>query len=191
MRNLLFSCIILLGFAGGLPAQEQNDGDLIIREYDSISVIVRDEPEYTVRERAVRMDGRISLPSIGELHVSGKTIKQLEAEVTEKLKILVRDPIVQVFVDNVASHYVLLAGQVGKTGHYSIAAPASGSPTTVLDVLVRAGGPTATAKVKNIRIVRTINGKQVIYRFNYKDVLNGKNLQQNIVLENRDYIMVP
>jgi len=186
LRNIFFSCVILLGFICGLYAQEEVGSDYVIKEDDVISVIVRGEEEYTVKERLVRLDGRIALPMLGEINVSGKTPKQLENEIAEKLKTYVQDPIVQVFVDKVGSHWVTVAGQVGKMGRYTI-----GASTTVLEILVQAGGPLPTAKLKNIKIVRTINGREVQFPFNYKDAIRGRNLRQNIILENRDYILVP
>jgi len=191
MRNLFLGCIILLGFACGFAAQEDEESDYVIREDDVLSIIVRDEPEFTVQGRPVRMDGRITLPQLGEIHVSGKTTKQLESEITERLKYLVREPIVQVFVDKVVSYWVTVSGKVGRTGKYAIGAPSSGSPSTVLEVLATAGGPLPTASVKNIKIVRIVNGREVQFPFNYKDALQGKKLEQNIILENRDLILVP
>ena len=191
MRNVFFSCIILLVFACGLPAQDEVDSDYVIREDDVISIDVRNEREYTVSGRPVRMDGRITLPMLGEIYASGKTEKQLATEITERLRYLVRDPIVQVFVDKVVSYWVTINGKVGKPGRWLIGSPNSGSPSTVLEVLASAGGPLPTASVKNIKIVRIVNGKEVQFPFNYKDALQGKNLHQNIVLENRDLILVP
>lgn len=189
MKSVFFSCVILLGFICGLPAQEENS--IVISEDDIISIKVRDEPEFSVEGRSVRLDGRVSLPMLGEIHVSGKTTKQLEEEITKRLEIFVKEPIVQVYVDRVFSHWVTVVGKVGKTGRYAIGSPSSGSPSTVLDILATAGGPAETAKVKNIKIVRKVNGREVQYPFNYKDVLQGKNLHQNIPLENRDVILVP
>lgn len=188
MKNIFFICMILFGFACGSSAQEDidSDSDYVIREEDVISVNVRGEPENSVRDRSVRMDGKITLPMLGEIHASGKTTKQLEAEITERLKYLVRDPIVQVFVEKVYSHRVTVAGKVGRPGTYAL-----GSPTTVLEVLMSAGGPLATAKIKKIKIVRKVNDVEVQFPFNYKEVLNGKKLNQNILLENRDWILVP
>jgi len=186
MKSIFFSCIVLLGFVCELSAQEVMDGDYIIREEDVLSVSVRDEPEYTVKDRPVRMDGKIPVPMIGEIYVNGKTVKQLEAEITEKLKVFVREPIVQVFVEKTPSYRVTISGNVGRPGDYALT-----SPTTVLQVLNSAGGPTASAKVKKIIIVRTVNGRDMHFPFNYKEVLQGKNLRQNIQLQNRDLILVP
>ena len=191
MRNIFFGCIIgivLLGFAFELYAQENEKptGDYIISEGDVLSINVRGEQEYTVKGTQVRIDGRITLPSIGEIHVSGKTSAQLEAEITERLKIHLKEPIVQVFIDK-TNHKVTVAGKVGRPGNYALMSP----NTTVLEILMTAGGPSETAKSKNIKIVRYVNGKEVQFLFNYKEVLQGKNLKQNILVENRDWIMVP
>jgi len=196
VRNIFFSCVILLGFICALPPRELSaqteDENYVIKEDDILSITVRDEPEYsTVQGRQVRMDGMISFPMLGDIHVSGKTVKQLEEDLTERLKFFVNEPIVQVYVDKVLSYYVSVNGNVAKMGRYAIGAPTSGSPTTVLDVLAAAGGPTPTAKSKNIKIVRYLNGREIQYSFNYKDVINGKNMQQNITLQNRDIILVP
>jgi polysaccharide export outer membrane protein len=47
------------------------------------------------------------------------------------------------------------------------------------------------ADSKNVRVMRTENGKPVSYKFNYKDVIKGKNLKQNIELKPGDTIIVP
>ena len=39
--------------------------------------------------------------------------------------------------------------------------------------------------------VRTENGRQMGYRFNYKDVINRKNMKQNIELKPGDTVLVP
>src|SRR5229473_3025688 len=45
--------------------------------------------------------------------------------------------------------------------------------------------------LKNIYVLRVENGKQVKHPFNYKEVVNGKNPEQNILLEPGDVIVVP
>jgi polysaccharide export outer membrane protein len=62
---------------------------------------------------------------------------------------------------------------------------------TVLQAISAAGGFAEWADTKNIMIVRHEQGKEVQLRFNYKDFVDGKNLQQNILLKPRDTIVVP
>ena len=192
MRNVFFGCVVLLAFVCALSAQTMNeaneavDSSFIIGADDVLSVTVRNEPEFSVRERSVRMDGVIALPMLGEIQVIGKTTKQLEEDIAKKLEFLVIDPVVIVVVDKVNSQKVTINGQVARQGQYALT-----SPTTVLDILARAGGLTAAARDRQIRIVRNMDGVVTQFPFNYRDVIRGRNLQQNILLQNGDRIMVP
>jgi len=190
--KFFFNCMFLLVFACGLLAQEAVERDnivgsnYIIGEKDVISVHVWKEDDFSVPRRSVRMDGTISIPFIGDVYATGKTAKQLQDEIAERVKDLVRDPIVYVEVEETYSFKVSISGQVGRVGEYAI-----GASTTVLDIINRAGGLTLAAKSKKIKIVRIENGRTMQFMFNYKNVITGKDLRQNIVLKNGDMILVP
>ena len=62
---------------------------------------------------------------------------------------------------------------------------------TVLQALAGAGGFADFAKVKKIVVMRKIDGGSIKYRFNYKQVINGAHMEQNITLEIGDTIIVP
>jgi hypothetical protein len=64
-------------------------------------------------------------------------------------------------------------------------------PTTVLQLIATAGGVAEYADKKKIVIVRQENGKEITLRFNYKDVMKGKNLAQNIEMKPGDSVIVP
>jgi polysaccharide export outer membrane protein len=62
----------------------------------------------------------------------------------------------------------------------------------VLDAIALAGGFRDFAKQKSIYVLRqSADGTQTRLPFNYKDVIKGKNAQQNVQLEARDTIVVP
>ncbi len=185
------ACLSEAGFE--LRAQESKPaaGTQVTEDYqiglqDILSVMVWKEPELSVKEVVVRSDGKISLPLIHDIQASGFTTKELREQIAERLKDFVAAPNVSVTVVKSLSRSVTVMGQVGKPGSYLL-----GAPMTVLDVLARAGGLTEMAKPKSIKIVRSEGGKTVQYPFNYKDVVKGKNLQQNITLKNGDIILVP
>ena len=69
---------------------------------------------------------------------------------------------------------------IAKPGPYPLA-----GPTSVLQLIATAGGVAEYADKKKIVIVRKENGKEITLRFNYDDVMKGKNLAQNIELETR------
>jgi polysaccharide biosynthesis/export protein len=158
--------------------------NFIIGLEDVLAINVWKETELSVPTVVVRPDGKITLPLIGDVQASGLTTKKLQDAIAERLREYVATPTVTVTVTKVESQKVSIVGAVAKPGAYSL-----GSPMTVLDLIARAGGLTDYAKLKNIKIIRKRDGKTLA--FNYKDVINGKNLSQNVVLENGDIVLVP
>lgn len=133
---------------------------------------------------AVRPDGMITLPLIGEVRAAGRTPLQLKEEVTTKLAEFLNRPEVMVAVTAVRSKKYYITGQVNRTGQFPLVVP-----TTVLEALSGAGGFQQWAKKKDIRILR--NGGRETLKFNYNQVTKGKDLDQNVYLQNGDHIIVP
>jgi protein involved in polysaccharide export with SLBB domain len=115
-----------------------------------------------LRERTVRVeaDGSFSLPMLGMLQAGGLTEKQLRAELTEKLKKYMYKPEVDVFVKEYRSRQVAVIGMVNSPGLVTLAGPNE----TVLDMMTRAGGVTATAADEIILMPAEQNKQQVIGR---------------------------
>jgi len=151
---------------------------------DVLAINVWKEAELSVPSVVVRPDGKITLPLIGDIQASGLTTRKLQEAIAERLKEFVAAPTVTVTVTKIESQKVSIVGQIAKPGAYAL-----GSPMTVLDLIARAGGLTEFAKMKSIKIVRKRDGRTL--NFNYKDVINGKNLSQNVWLENGDIVLVP
>ena len=61
----------------------------------------------------------------------------------------------------------------------------------VLQLIALGGGLVEYADSKNITIMRNEGGKQLVFKFNYKDVTKGKHVEQNIVLKPGDTVVVP
>ncbi len=151
---------------------------------DILRVDVWREPELSAAQIVVRPDGKITLPLIGDVQAAGFTTKQLQENLTERFKEYAQAPTVSVMVLKIESQKVSIVGNVAKPGTYPL-----GSPMTVLELIARAGGLTEYAKSKNIKIVRKKDGTTL--NFNYNDAIKGKNLKQNVYLENGDIVMVP
>jgi polysaccharide export outer membrane protein len=102
------------------------------------------------------------------------------------MKEFVAAPTVTVVVIKIASQYISIVGEVAKPGVYYL-----GSTLTVLELLARAGGFREAAKTKKIAVVRKEGGKTRYFSFNYNEVADGENLQQNILLKSGDVVIVP
>ena len=119
---------------------------------------------------------------MGDLQAGGLTPADIEKSVGEALSKYVVKPLVTVVVEDVRSKRYYLDGGVARPGEYPLVAP-----TTILEALSKAGGFQEFANEKKIYILR---GTKRI-SFNYKDVIHGKHMDQNILLESDDHIVVP
>jgi polysaccharide export outer membrane protein len=168
-------------------AGKAHDDSYVIGNDDVLAVKVWKEPDISRETIPVRSDGRISLPLAGEVEAAGRTPLKLEEEISTKLKSYIAEPEVTVIVLQSNSQKFNILGMVTKPGSYMIA-----NSATVLDAIALAGGFRDFAKQKNIYVLRqNPDGTQARLPFNYKDVVKGKNLEQNIKLQPRDTIVVP
>lgn len=147
---------------------------------DLLFVKVWREPDFTLPV-AVRPDGKITMPLIGEVQAAGETPLQLTKTLAELLAQYLNNPEVNVFVTEVRSKKYYINGEVQRTGSFPLV-----TPTRILEALSHAGGFRDFANTKKIRILR---GEKVYY-FNYREVTNGKRLEQNIFLESGDQIII-
>jgi polysaccharide export outer membrane protein len=159
--------------------------DYVIGADDVIAILVREDKEMS-GEFVVRPDGIITIPLINDIQAAGLTTEQLREVVRKAATKMVLDPTVTVGVKQINSRRVHITGMVGKPGAYPLA-----TGMTVVQLIAAAGGLHEFADSKKIMIVRTEGGKQVAYKFNYKDFANGKNLKQNIELRPGDTVVVP
>ena len=161
-----------------------NDADYVIGIEDVIAINVWHEPEMS-RSMAVRPDGKISMPLIGEVEADGKTPAQLQAELSKRLQTLIKSPDVTVIVQDIKSQKFNILGEVQRPGMYPLA-----KPMTVLDALAVAGGFRDFAKPKKMYILRkSKDGNSAKIAVNYNNVIKGA--EKNVELESRDTVVVP
>jgi polysaccharide export outer membrane protein len=153
----------------------------IIGPEDILLVRVWREPELSGGVQ-VRPDGKITLPLIGELEAAGLTPEGLKNKIVESYEEYINKPEVIVSLQSVQSKRYYITGEVNRPGTFPLVVP-----VTILEALTNSGGFREFANTKKITVLRA--GK--ILKFNYNDVVKGKNMEQNIRLENGDYIVVP
>ena len=168
-----------------IPAGVSTPADYVIGPDDVLTIVFWREKDMS-SDVAVRPDGKISLPLLNDVQAAGLTPEQLRLQLTEAAGKFIEEPTVTVVVKQINSRKVYITGMVSKPGPY----PLSG-PTTVVQLIAMAGGVLEYADSRNISIMRTENGRQVSFPFNYKDVIKRKNLAQNIGLKPGDTIVVP
>jgi polysaccharide export outer membrane protein len=163
---------------GNLPEYRIGPGDVL-------GVLFWRDKELTT-DVVVRPDGRISLPVMNEMDVVGLSTEELRAQITERARKYVTDPIVSVVVRQINSRFVFITGKVNKPGPYQLYGPMS-----VLQLIAMAAGLQEYADKSSIVIVRDEYGKQQRLPFSYDDVVKRGILSQNIILKPGDTVVVP
>ncbi|MGH9398246.1 MAG: polysaccharide biosynthesis/export family protein [Terriglobia bacterium] len=159
----------------------------VIGPGDVLDIDVWQNAELSFKGLPVRPDGKISIPLLNDVQAAGLTAMQLSSDLTEKLKKYVKgDPVVTVVVTQVNSQRFYVLGEVAHPGVFPLL-----PGLTALQAISTAGGFTQFANEKKVYILREANGQAVKLPFNYKEVVQGKDLQQNIVLKPGDTIVIP
>jgi polysaccharide export outer membrane protein len=158
--------------------------EYIIGADDALHISVWKEPDLTAT-LPVRPDGKISMPLLNDVQAAGLTPMQLADALTGRLKKYVADPRVTVVVTQINSKRVYLVGEVLHPG------PIPMLPNmTVLQALASAGF-TQFANTKGIYVLRTENGRQQKMPVNYRQLIKGDSVDQNVMLKPGDTIVVP
>jgi polysaccharide export outer membrane protein len=168
------------------PSPVATAPEYLVAPGDVLKVAVWKEPELTT-EVAVRLDGRITVPLLGDVQSAGRTPDQLAVEIqTRMARFLEVPPQVTVTVAQAVSARFYVLGDVINSGAYPLT-----NRTTVLQALALAGGFKEFAKRERIVIIRERAAVRTAIPFNYAEVEAGNRLEQNIPLEAGDTILVP
>lgn len=142
---LMGALLAVLMLVGATPALSQTaaqsagqaagERGYVLGPSDAISVKVYGQNEFDIQTR-VKPDGTIVMPLIGKVQASGKNVIQLADEIAERLERgnYLRDPIVNVEINEYNSRYVRVAGKVASPGLVPL-----DRNYRVLDVLLRSG----------------------------------------------------
>jgi polysaccharide export outer membrane protein len=144
---------------------------------DTIAVTVFQEPDLTVKDLQVDAGGRVVLPLIGSIQASGFTASQLGDNIAKALsKGLLVNPQVSVVVQNAISQKVTVQGSVMEPGIYQLQ-----GPTTLMDALAMAKGPTRVASLSEVAVFREIDGQRVGAMFNVNKISKGEQADPEIL----------
>ena len=160
--------------------------DYIIGAGDILEIVTWKEEDFTREEVLVRLDGKLSFPLLNDIQAEGLTTVELKRVIEKGLKDYVSNPEVTIHVRAPLSKQFYILGEVTNTGEYPLV-----KHLTVLQAFALAGGFTEWASKKEIILLRNIDGRDKIYRINYKNIVKGKDLSQNIKLRADDTIIVP
>ena len=183
------AAILVLGTASpaaALPAMELSQ--YVIGPGDQLQISVWKNPELSTA-LPVRPDGRISTPLATDVVAAGKTPEELGHEIEARLKKYVADPVVTVIVSSFVGPYSQQVRIVGESAQPK--ALSYQAHMTVLDAMIATGGLTPFASGNRTKLIRKVNGRDVVTTLRLSDLLKGGDLSANVELQPGDTIIIP
>jgi polysaccharide export outer membrane protein len=182
-RMIVAIMFLVLGYSGICTAADKDH--YRVNSGDSLFVSVWQDEGLT-REVLVAPDGNCTFPLVGEFGAKGRTLSEIRSELSQRLARFIPDAVVTVALADISGNKIYVMGQVNSPGVYVM------NPSLdVMQALSMAGGTTPFADLKSIRILRRDEAGQRALRFRYDEVIRGRNLEQNILLQSGDLLVVP
>lgn len=138
---------------------------------------------------AVRPDGMISMPLLGDIRAAGFSPIQLRDEIVQRLKEYQENVVASVIVQEVKSYRIFVLGEVLNPGTYLMM-----RKTTILQAIALAGGFNQFASKNKIVLVRENldSGKPEKLNIRFDDIVSADaKSDKNLILKPGDTIFVP
>ena len=136
---------------------------------------------------SVRPDGYISFPMLGDIRAAGLTLPQLKERLTTEYGKIINNLSLSLVLETVKSNLVYVMGEVRIPGYYVME-----SPTTVSQIMARAGGFLDSAKTTSIVVVsRDKEGRPLGRLVDLDKILGEANIGLDIPLKQYDVVYVP
>lgn len=182
-------CFLFLLAVLELPVYAQQTfsaADYRVGVGDRLFLSVPQRPDLN-RELTVKAGGVVTLPLIGDVVVSGLTLQEIEERLLEALQDYYPSVTrIELSLREAVSQVIYITGQVGEPGKYNF----HKSPN-LWEAIREAGGPTPTASLDNVRVVkdRTKGGRSTVY--NVQQALELGSVGELPDLEAGDTVIVP
>src|ERR1700677_2121498 len=167
------------------PELEQRNPRYVIERQDALLLSFPLSPEVN-QTVTVQPDGYINLQNGRSVHAQGLSVPELADAIKTSYAGILHNPIVNVDLKDFQKPFFTVTGQVGKPGQYELRAD-----ITVAEAIAVAGGLAPSAKTQIFLFHRTSDQWFEVKKVNLKDLLQGKNVNEDATLKPGDMIFVP
>jgi len=167
------------------PVPQHRNPRYIVQRDDILVISFALSPELN-QTVTVQPDGYITLPSVGDLHVQGMTVPEVVDALKKAYTKTLHDPIITVDLKDFQKPLFFAGGQVGKPGQFDLR-----YDTTVSQGIAIAGGLTPAAKTQVFLYRRVSSDLVEVKQLQLKDIMHGKNANEDVRLQPGDMIIVP
>jgi len=183
-RGLLLVLLCAACASAGTDLQHRPRYELRVGDVLEVEYFYTPELNQTV---TVSPDGYVNLDLIGDVRVGGLTLEEAHSRIFEKASEHLKDPQVNVVLQEFQPPYVVVAGEVGKPGQIDF----NGSLTAMQAVLV-SGGFLESARTSQVVLFRKIDSNTAEVRvLNLKGIRKTADLERDVQLQPGDMLYVP
>jgi polysaccharide biosynthesis/export protein len=169
----------------GAPALQQRNPRYRVTREDILNLSFPLSAELN-QKVTIQPDGYINLHNAGSLYVQGMTVPELVEALKKAYANILHDPIIDVDLADFQKPFFVVSGQVTKPGQYDLRAD-----ITVSEAVAVAGGFLPTAKTQVFLYHRVSAGWLEVKSLKLKNILHGKNVNEDVQMQPGDMIFVP
>lgn len=141
----------------------------LVGPFDKLSIKIYPGDELSRDEAQVDSEGRLSFPLAGVMDVGGKSPREVEALIADRLRgRYIRNPQVTVNLKETATQVVTIDGEVQQPGPYPVIGDMS-----LMRAVAAARGLTEDAKLDDVVIFRTVDGQKLAALYNLRAIRRG------------------
>lgn len=158
-----------------------------LRPGDVFDISFELSPEFNQQTVSVQPDGYITLRSVGDIHVAGETVPELNTTLRTAYAKILNDPLISVTLKDFEKPYFIADGQVGRPGKYDLR-----GDTTLTEAIAMAGGFQESSKHSQVLLFRRVNDQWTSAQiFDVKKMESTKNLSEDPLMHPGDMLFVP
>ena len=167
------------------PALEHRNPRYRVMRDDVLVLTFPLSPEFN-QTITIEPDGYVTLLGAGSVYIQEMTVPEVIEALKKAYSKILRDPIIDLDLKDFQKPFFIVLGQVGKPGQYNLR-----YDTTVSEAIAIAGSFTAESKTQVFLFHRVSSGWVEVKKLSLKNILHGKNVNEDLHLQPGDMIYVP
>jgi polysaccharide biosynthesis/export protein len=172
--------------AADRPTLQQRNPRYQLCRGDTFDLTFPFTPEFN-QTVTVHPDGYITLTSLGDLNVAGKTVPQLRELLRTAYGRILHDPVINIVLKDFEKPYFIAGGQIGHPGKYELR-----EDITLTQAIAIAGGFTGSSKHSQVLLFRRVSNDWAQAKIlNVKKMFQAENLTEDLHLQPGDMFFVP
>ena len=166
----------------------------LINSGETIELFVMQDESFNAMYQ-VRQGGYILIPRVGRVQVAGMTIPSAESSVAKAFsQTMIVNPTIIIErpeatkSDDENGGVIYLMGDFKRPGTFRIP---RGRVATILNTIIQSGGETQSADLSRVRLMRLVEGRNLVEEIDVNEILKGGRLANDLILRDGDILHIP